>query len=767
MGRSLISFTALFASAFALQPAAAQTAWVVQTGPAPRAASVVPESPAPIGFSLAPGATFVPQVFSEIGYDSNPSQVFFNPQGSGFIRSGVGFSLNSISPTTVANLTATGSMLDYFSDILFDEPLRFAGSAKGSVTYLVQPGVTASSGAFINYDAQSVNKNQTAGANVELSFVDALLSSVLQGRFTDVQYPDNNGLIATPVSLSSAFNYNRSEATWLGLLGSHWRIAPYAEVTAARVEYTDQPDPALVNRSAGDYDGKAGVRWSASPVLSADVGWRFNERDTDDHRVRSFNSNFFDGSLTWQPSPAFFFKAYVERTIGEPSTNFAILADVHTYSLKATYLPVPAVTVTAAGGWLAVTDIGSGVRHDAPYADARVAWDYNNHVQFYTALHYQGYEIDWQSFEFNELRMMAGVRIIPDGQDIMHGESLDSLFVRLADARRPIGSELTVSAGYSWFGLPDIKLVTIVGGPFFDQAVGQMADGDGNLNGWRTDVRLANFAQGVLPDGRVASFGISGFFANYQGTTNSHCMYSLTTDCAIVNIVDYNPNMENNTGPFGNLNVTTSRDVNYWGVALDTRLGRWLEGGLKDGPAQELSPFKVGLAVRGIDEAARLASIDPLVGDPVKYKETVNTQYYGGYVGYERKEPLGDGWIAGIDATAGVYYTDTEYQGRYNGYTVVFPFGYVQENGFVNTSAATTSFIGTGRLDLKRDIGWGTVGVFGQGEYLSYVPRIAYNNNDQAGGPPWGIIGTQVGTHIASSDAFNFTTGLSLSMPMN
>ena len=150
------------------------------------------------------------------------------------------------------------------------------------------------------------------------------------------------------------------------------------------------------------------------------------------------------------------------------------------------------------------------------------------------------------------MRVTAGVRIVPDGQDLLNGESLESLAARLADARRPANADLTVSAGSSWFALPDMKMVTVVGGPFFDQALGQETNGSGNLNGWRTDARLANFAEGRLPDGTPASFGVSGFFANYQGTTQSHCMYSLTTDCAIVNIVDFDPNNENNTGPFGN-----------------------------------------------------------------------------------------------------------------------------------------------------------------------------------------------------------------------
>ena len=132
---------------------------------------------------------------------------------------------------------------------------------------------------------------------------------------------------------------------------------------------------------------------------------------------------------------------------------------------------------------------------------------------------------------------------------------------------------MSVSGGYSWFGLPDLKMVTLVGGPFFDQAIGQEKNGDGSLNGWRTDARFSNVAQGTLPWGAVASFGLSGFFANYQGTTPSHCTFTATTDCAIVNVTDFNSTLPNNTGPFGNLFVSTDRNVNYWGVAVDGRGG--------------------------------------------------------------------------------------------------------------------------------------------------------------------------------------------------
>ena len=764
MWRTLISTTAILAAASALQPAAAQS--LLAPWNAEVVAPVPP--PAPVGYTLAPGTTFVPVFFSEIGYDTNPNFLPYNQQGSAFIRSGTGFNLSSVSPTTVGTLSASGSMLDYFNSDEYNGPLRFAGAASGTVTTVVQPGMTLGSNSFITYTDQDYNPSETEGTSIELGYRNDLLASIVKARFVNVQYFNSDILPASPANLNSTFDYNRFEGTWTALFGPSLFIAPYAELSAARVNYTNQPVPAIVDRSADDYHEKLGARFTLSPTLFTDLGWRLNERNTDDTRITSFQSDFFDGAVTWRPSPFFFFNASVERYIGEPSTTLAVLADVRSYTAKVTYLPVPGVTLSASGGTQNVKDIGSGVHYDFVFAGAEAAWDYNNHVQFYTTLRYQDYDIHWQYMSVDSFRVMAGIKVIPDGQDLLNGESLESLMARLADAHRPIGSEFQLSGGYSWFGLPDMKNVTIVGGTLFNQAVGEQTTSDGSLDGGRIDARLSNFATGVLPDGTLLSFGVSGFYGNYEGTTNSHCQYGLTTDCAIVNIVDANTAIPNNTGPFGDLSVTTRRNVNYYGFAVDTGFGGLVPGGLKDGPVVVPSPFRIGLAMRGIDETSHLTSIDASVCDPTTYKEILNTHYYGGFFGVQDKTLFDDGLTLGVDATAGLYYTDVSYQGHYNGYTAVIPYGYFTDTGYVNSNLDRGSFIGTVRLDLQQQLGWGAVGVFAQGEYFSYVPKMIYNNNDVASGVIWGgISGNQNGTRIGSSDAWNLTTGLSVSWYLN
>jgi len=720
---------------------------------------------------LAPGVLFTPSAFTEIGYDSNPNQLF-GGQDSGYSRTGAGFRVRSISDGLVASLAANGSWISYFADDVGDAE-RLSGSAQANVTYLLQPGWTVSAVGFVDRDSQSYNKSESDGGSVETGFSDKTVTVFARGRYSEVRYLNDGQFADTPLLLSSAFNSNRTEASWGGLYGNNSRVAFYAEGSAAQVDYTNQANTALINRDANDYSLKGGTRLTVSPTFQADLGWRFNWRSLQDTFVRDYDSNFFDGSFRWRPSPFFYLSSSVQRIIGEPSAVFGRLSDIRSYDVKLTFLPVQGVTLAVAAGRQLVNNIGADYRYHSTVVDGSLSYDYTNHVQLYTAVRYEDYSIDWKAQEYDRFRVLAGVRFIPDGNSLGiwdKGGGLKDPFASAGTLRLPSGAALTASVGYSWFDLPATKLTTLVGGPFFDQATGTVTNHDGGLGGVRTDVRLAEFAEHPLSDGYWLSFGASGFYGRYEGSQRSGCTATATSDCAFVNLVDYDKTQANNTGWGGDFSIKTERSVNYYGASIDARIGYGLLGGYKDEPRRELSPFKVGIGFRGLDETTKLRALDPAVCQPVNYKDTLDTHYYGGFVGYERKFDLSDGWTFNVDATAGLYYTDTEYQGKYSGYSLYLPGSgapfYVQDFGVANGSLERGSFIGGLRVGLNKSLSWGNVGVYGQGEYLSYAPKIAYNSNDQA---VWlsAPIDGQSGTRIKSDDAFNFTSGLSISVPLN
>jgi hypothetical protein len=725
------------------------------------------------GWPLGAGAVFIPFAFGEVGYDSNLYQSATRREESGYIRSGAGFTLAANKADYAGKLQGSISGLSYFDQDVYD-PNRLGASVSGVFAYKVAPGWTVTpSGSFV-YDAQSLTRSQVGSGGAELGYTGTNVASYLRGRYTDTQYLNSPASgAAAPFFLTSDYNYDRADVTWGVLYGASSRVLPYFEANAARVDYTNQPRNRVFNRDGNDYYVKGGLRMFITADLSVDAGWRANLRDTDDARFKSYDSNFVDASITWRASPFFLVSAAVERVIAEPTDDFSILADVKSYALKMTYLPVAGVGINLGGGWQQINQIGFGSSYHSTFVDAQVTWDYNTRVQFYTALRTQYYSADWQFSEFTATRIMAGIRVVPDGANLLNGESLGSLATRFGQARTPSG-DLDVSFGYAFLHVPEMRMATVVGGPFYDKAIGRVKNDDGDFNGARIDARLSNFARAEV-GGRDVAFGVSGFYAGFGDTTKSHCAYSLKTDCAIVNIVDFDAKNPNNTGPFGDLHMRTERDIRYYGVSLDFTPGWISEGGYKDYGGYKDTPvviddaplFRFGVSLRGLDERTKLVSHDFLVCDPVKYKEFLDTQYYGGYVGVSFKREAGWGWTLDVDATGGLYYASTQYQGRYSGYAPVIGLGYLAETGSANDSRDDVSFIGGLRAAIQRETTWGKVGVYAQGEYLSYVPRMAYNNNDRANFLSFPIAGNQQGTQIKSGDGYTLSTGVSVKLNLN
>ena len=134
-----------------------------------------------------------------------------------------------------------------------------------------------------------------------------------------------------------------------------------------------------------------------SPTLYTDLGWRWNQRNLEDNRVRDYSSTYFDGAVTWRPSPFFLLTASIQRTIGEPTMQLALLSDIRSYEVKMTYLPVAGVAVSIAAAKQLINEIGAGTSYDADVINATLSYDYSAHMQVYTALRYEYYSFDWQN----------------------------------------------------------------------------------------------------------------------------------------------------------------------------------------------------------------------------------------------------------------------------------------------------------------------------------------------------------------------------------
>ena len=652
-----------------------------------------------------------------------------------------------------------------------------AGIAVNGI-YSIAPGLALSAGGLLNQDEIDFISERIGGAYVEGTYQNKTITSFIRARYLDVAYLNDPQLpTGLPVSLipffrGSAFDARRNEVSAGILYGNNKWLAPYAEFAAADVNYHRQPNEAVIDRDSEDYYGKGGLRITPSPFLQADIGWRWNWRELEDPGIRAYNSDYFDASLTWRPSPYFSLTGAIDRTIGEPSASFSRLADIKAYSLGLTYLPVERWSYKILAKRENIDEIGDVPLIRRRRLTSEVSYTISPFAQFYTNFYYEHVNEDRSDLSYDRYKMSLGTRFIFGAapENSTSSSIKDGGAVHEVDAshlRLPRGAKLDLSVGYSWMDLPGTYVTTLVGGNFFDEALGRIEDHDGELDGFRIDARLRDVAQHSFNNGHWYSFSVGGFYARYESEQQSSCFFTATTDCAFVNIVDFDSTQENNTGPFGKLVTTTNREVHYWGVEVDARLGRWAQGGLKDGGGYKyLSPFRVGLGIRALNQSNRLHAIDVSVPDPIDYNEDLDTYYYGGFLGYEREFGLGRGFSLGVDAQAGVYYAHTTYEGRYVAYIPLGGPVFVVERGGLDAGMDEAAFIGGLTVDLKKDLGWSTLSIFGKGEYLSHVPKVLTNNNDEAGGSPFGVRGTQTVTKLTDDDAVSWTVGARLSIPI-
>jgi hypothetical protein len=716
-----------------------------------------------VGIEVAPGIIVTPSVFKEAGYDSNPDKQF-DEEGSSFITTGVGLGVSAIGERTLVNLNATGEWRYFIDEV--DRDSRLKGAVEGRVIHMLAPGLALQAGGLFENDEFSFTEDQLAGAFAELGYQDSAVAAFLRSRFTDIRYLESDFVPPeapeeiTPLLRTSSFDAQRAEIGGGVLIGNrHW-WGFYGEANLADVNYTNQELEDEIDRDADDAYAKAGIRIVFSPVLHGDFGMRWNRRTLEDDVIDDFNSSYFDGALTWRPSRYFALTATIERVIGEPSATWSRLSDIKSYEIKGTYQPLDGLSLAFRAVRQNITEIGDNFQYDSTELDARITYDYSARTQVYSEVRYEFFDQNPQDADYERFRALAGVRVIVDGEDPISQGDFDRL-AYIEDARRPRLADLSLSAGYSSFDLPEIRMGTVVSGGFFDEARSRLNEHDGDLDGVRFDARLSNAAIHPLGDGTYMNFGFSGFYANYDGSGRDSCSFTDEIDCAYVNILDFDPNEENNTGPFGELIAKADRTLHYWGVSVDTGMA-WGGGGLKDGvPERAVSPWKIGLGVRGLNERTDVKVSDPLSPHPVDYDQKLDTHYYGGFIGFADRYALLDGWLLSLDVQGGVYRAHTDYEGRYAGY-VLSGDGFIREWGRIEDDKDDSALIAGVQVGIGKALDWGSVEVYGQAEYLSFVPKVEYNNNDAAGGSPFGIAGDTVGTKVTSDEGVNYTFGLKI-----
>jgi hypothetical protein len=279
------------------------------------------------------------------------------------------------------------------------------------------------------------------------------------------------------------------------------------------------------------------------------------------------------------------------------------------------------------------------------------------------------------------------------------------------------GTTIWAGGGVQYLSLPDIRF-TGKGDPgdFHRQKNSDFGEYGGSAGGG------VETALGYWWGYRVTG-GVKGFWSSVDGDDTVGCR----TGCVVVDP----------TGvlAFGDtLRTKTDRDVDYWGGQAELKFG--------GGQPVEARPnlyrndyFIIGADVRGIDQDNRLRGHSFSGIDVFTYKESLDTTYVGGYIGFGGEYSLGFLGTGGlmdrfglrtfINVKGGLYNADTDYDGN-------FAFNFFPFSSRLSQSNDDLAFIGSVSLETRKQLGPRTsLSLWTDYEYISSAPKMHYGDGDR------------------------------------
>ena len=315
------------------------------------------------------------------------------------------------------------------------------------------------------------------------------------------------------------------------------------------------------------------------------------------------------------------------------------------------------------------------------------------------------------------------------------------------------GTIISVGGGFQALQLPDLDFTFLVGpnGNTVKKQTNDSFDDTGGVISGTIETPLTHW--GSTPVIGV----IDGYFANVTDNDVKGCSSTAAQSCTVENIVQ-TPGSD--SARFAGFTTKTSRDVDFWGVNGELRFGD-RPAPLPDAGGYLFRFGYIGFGgdVRGIDQDNRLHISNAGLGSLVKYNETLDTTYSGGFVSIGGEyNVLGYFWPGNswglrsfLTLKGGVYNANVDYNGKFT------PTGLASTRlGLSNDEVA---FIGSAAFETRKQFGARTsLSLLTNYEWFSYAPEMKYLDAD----PPFA--GKVNATHIGDDDAFAVRTQLRLNI---
>jgi hypothetical protein len=195
------------------------------------------------------------------------------------------------------------------------------------------------------------------------------------------------------------------------MLLKNQRLAPYAEIGYAHLDYNNELNPSIFSRDADEMWAIGGVRVTFTERLHIDLGARHNQRWIDDPTISSHNSVFFDGKLVWTPHDGMYIEANIDRVFLEPIDDGSLLTDSTTYSLLAITDLDARTKLKVEVGHIEEDQVGTPDIYQMYYGEGRLTYAVNANTDVFGSL--IGYQSrnEANDLEAHRFDVTVGLRI--------------------------------------------------------------------------------------------------------------------------------------------------------------------------------------------------------------------------------------------------------------------------------------------------------------------------------------------------------------------
>jgi hypothetical protein len=229
------------------------------------------------------------------------------------------------------------------------------------------------------------------------------------------------------------------------------------------------------------------------------------------------------------------------------------------------------------------------------------------------------------------------------------------------------GMEISVGAGVATLDLPDVRF-GVLAQNLSTRAVRTFPNDNNFDHEWGPSIT----AGVVVPWSGPTALAVTGFFSNIDSKHTINCSSTLTARCATVDPTGTRIDFATD------ITEKAKRDVDNWGVQVEGRY--YLDRPIAVPRFLRSTYLGAGGDVRAILQDITINNTTPqFPGALIRYDESLDTHYYGGYLAiggdYSIFPGLDSGWgiSSSFKAHVGVYSAQTDYDGSYKAFFIDTP----------------------------------------------------------------------------------------------